>query len=296
MSLLAAEHVKVVLTGEGSDETLAGYNRYRVTVANARLARSYQHVPSPVRSAIRVGIASLPAAGGVARRLRRSFLALAPDMESLYFDNFAVFGRAAQEQLFADRVRGELTGIDPYSSLRRAYDAWPQAPMLERLLYADIKTYLQELLMKQDQMSMAASIESRVPFLDHPLVEFAMGLPTHLKLARFRTKVVLREVMRHRLPPAILQRRKMGFPVPLSGWLRGRYTGLLGEFVLGPRVTARGLFAENTLQRLVSQHRAAGADHSMRLWMLINIEIWQRLFIDGEAVEDVETSVRTAAA
>lgn len=88
----------------------------------------------------------------------------------------------------------------------------------------------------------------------------------------------------------------MGFPVPLSGWLRGRYTGLLGEFVLGPRVTARGLFAENTLQRLVSQHRAAGADHSMRLWMLINIEIWQRLFIDGEAVEDVETSVRTAAA
>src|SRR5262249_44349686 len=139
------------------------------------------------------------------------------------------------------------------------------------------------LLMKQDQMSMAASIESRVPFLDHKLVEFAAKLPERMKLRGLTTKYILRRAMKDRLPRPILSRRKMGFPVPLGAWLRGRFSHVVDEYVLGDRASSRGLFNRDFVSALVARHNA-GEDHSERLWSLINIEIWQRQFIDGEAV------------
>jgi len=150
------------------------------------------------------------------------------------------------------------------------------------LLYADTKTYLHELLMKQDQMSMAASIESRVPFLDHPLVEYASSLPQRLKLRGWTTKYVLRQAMRERLPEEILSRRKMGFPVPVGSWFRNGFRGVIDEFVLGERALSRGLFRADTVKRLVDSHMAATEKHDERLWMLVNWEIWQRIFLDGE--------------
>ena len=156
--------------------------------------------------------------------------------------------------------------------------------MLDQLLAADQKTYLHELLMKQDQMSMAASIESRVPFLDHKLVEFAAAMPTRMKLRGLETKYVLRRAMQRLLPKEILKRRKMGFPVPIGAWLRGRFGNLLDEYVLAARATERGIFDARFVRELVARHRM-GEDHSERLWALINFEIWQRQFIDGEALE-----------
>jgi asparagine synthase (glutamine-hydrolysing) len=144
-----------------------------------------------------------------------------------------------------------------------------------------MKTYLVELLMKQDQMSMAASIESRVPFLDHPLAEFAASLPDGLKLRGLTTKYVLRQSMRGVLPSRILKRPKMGFPVPFGRWLRGSYRWLLDEFVLGERAMARALFEPAAVRRLVDAH-LAGINHSERLWSLMNLELWQRIFLDGE--------------
>jgi asparagine synthase (glutamine-hydrolysing) len=150
--------------------------------------------------------------------------------------------------------------------------------------------------MKQDQMSMAASIESRVPFLDHKLVEFTSSLPERLKLHRWTTKYVLRQSMKGVLPPAILERPKMGFPVPLGKWFRGAYASALDEYVLSERTSQRGIFNVDFVRALVSQHQRGEANHSERLWSLVNFEMWCRRFIDGEnATGDLEESMLATA-
>jgi asparagine synthase (glutamine-hydrolysing) len=288
VSRLAAERVKVVLTGEGSDETLAGYNRYRATVLQLAAGRAWERgIPAPLRRGVRHLVAALPPAGAAGRRLQRTFLALPADLRSLYFDNFAVFAPSRQATLLAPATRESVRGVDPYEAMLAAFDRYPDAGLLDRLLYADSKTYLHELLMKQDQMSMAASIESRVPFLDHPLVEWATRLPGALKLRGLTTKVVLREAMRPLLPPEILSRRKMGFPVPVGAWFRGPMRGLLQDLLLHPRAVGRGLFDEAVVRQLVSSHVAGVARHDERLWLLLNLELWHRIFVDGEPVESV---------
>jgi asparagine synthase (glutamine-hydrolysing) len=150
--------------------------------------------------------------------------------------------------------------------------------------------------MKQDQMSMAASIESRVPFLDHQLVEFAARMPERMKVRGMTTKYVLRKIMTGVLPPEILTRRKMGFPVPIGAWLRGPYRHLLDEFILGPRALARGLFDAPALRRLVASHTSGEANHSERLWSLINLEMWQRMQFDGEPMDDLRAAIARPAA
>ena len=282
VSRLAAERVKVVLTGEGSDEMLAGYGRYRITAYNATLGARYESsVPAAVRSAIRGAVQSLAGTSRFGSRLSRTFLGRSADLDSLYFDNFAVFGRARQLAVLQPAVRDRLAGIDPYAAAHAALAETDATGMVERLLYADVRTYLHELLMKQDQMSMSASIESRVPFLDHPLAEFVAGLPVEAKLRGLTTKWLLREAMRGQLPPEILSRKKMGFPVPFGAWMRHPHAAVVQEFVLGPRARARGIFLPDALAALVADH-ARGADHSERLWALVNFEIWQRIFLDGE--------------
>lgn len=284
VSRLAAERVKVVLTGEGSDETLAGYNRYRVTVYNSRLGRQYErYTPGIVRDAVRTGVGTLPVRSRLRQRLSRTFLVLPTDLATLYFDNFAVFSRARQAQLLTPAYAERVAGVDPYAAAQSAVARSDATSLLDQLLYADTKTYLHELLMKQDQMSMAASIESRVPFLDHELVEFAARLPQRLKLHGVTTKFVLREAMRDWLPPGILSRKKMGFPVPVGTWLRGPFQSLLEEYVVGARASARGYFRRDELQRLVRSHTSGEQNHAERLWSLINLEIWQRIFLEGES-------------
>lgn len=288
VSRLAAEHVKVVLTGEGSDETLAGYNRYRVTVANATLGQHYEHwVPAAVRGVVRDGILALPKASRLRQKLARTAAVLPADLTSLYFDNFAVFDRTSQGRLLAPATRERLRAVDPYAAARAALAAADGHTLLDRLLYADTKTYLHELLMKQDQMSMAASIESRVPFLDHPLVEFAARLPERLKLRGWTTKYILREAMRDRLPPEILSRKKMGFPVPVGPWLRQAWAPLVQEFVLSPRAVSRGWFDAVAVREIAASHASGERNQGQRLWALINFEIWQRIFLDGEPVETI---------
>jgi asparagine synthase (glutamine-hydrolysing) len=137
-------------------------------------------------------------------------------------------------------------------------------------------------LMKQDQMSMAASIESRVPFLDHKLVEFTARLPTRLKIHRGRTtKYILRRAMRGLLPDPILSRKKMGFPVPVGDWFRGEFKWIVDEYVLSARARSRGIFDETFVRETVARHWS-GENHAERLWSLVNFEMWQRRFFDGE--------------
>ena len=140
---------------------------------------------------------------------------------------------------------------------------------------------------------MAASIESRVPFLDHKLVEFTAKMPRQLKLRGGTTKWVLREAMKGFLPAEILNRPKMGFPVPLGDWLRGEFKHVVDEYILSERALARGIFEPKFVRELVTAHDA-GEDHASRLFRLINFEIWQRQFIDDEAFEQSEIAVEEA--
>ncbi len=283
VSRLASDHVKVVLTGEGSDELLGGYERYYKTIYNLALGPKYHRLtPGPVREALATQIRSLPLDSRVRHKLTRTFLCLKPDIENLYFDNFAVFTRSTQRELLTNRSQ-ELAGqIDPYRDMRRYFETTNARSLLNRMLYTDTKTYLHELLMKQDQMSMAASIESRVPFLDHKLAEFTVRLPERLKVRRgWTTKYVLRRAMKDVLPPEILSRKKMGFPVPIGKWFREKFQPVIEQYVLSERALQRGIFEPAFVRSLVARHQA-GENHSERLWALLNFELWQRRFFDGD--------------
>lgn len=276
VSKLAQNHVKVVLTGEGSDEILGGYGRYQKTLKLLKYGETYESLtPKFLRAAVKSGVSTL---GG---RLTRTFLTRPSDIENLYFDNFAIFNRKMQSQLLSDETKARIADANPYSHLREWLKNSDAATPLDKLLYADTKTYLHELLMKQDQMSMAASIESRVPFLDHRLVEFSAKMPDAMKISFGQTKVALRDAMREILPSEILRRKKMGFPVPVGAWFRGQFKHVVEEYVASERSLSRGIFNADFLRRIVAEHNA-GANHDERMWFLVNFEIWQRRFLDGE--------------
>ena len=193
---LASEHVKVVLTGEGADELFLGYNRYRVTRWNARLGRPYwTAVPRAIRRQVRGAVRALPPPLG--RIARRTFVALEPGIRDLYFENFAVFPSSLQQQMLR---RDLLDADDPYTVELRCFNEAPGG-LLDRICRVDLQTYLLELLMKQDQMSMAASIESRVPFLDDRLVEHVVAMPGDVKLRGWQTKAILRDAVKDLIPP-----------------------------------------------------------------------------------------------
>jgi asparagine synthase (glutamine-hydrolysing) len=205
---------------------------------------------------------------------------------SMFLDNFASIPLAAQQRLLAPPLRHTATPSHAYAaSLAHFQKPNGASTLLDRLLYTDIKTYLVELLMKQDQMSMATSIESRVPFLDHRLVEFVAMLPDHLKLSGFTTKRILREAMKDVLPESILNRPKMGFPVPFSAWTRGRWNGVAREVLLDRRTRERGIIDPPAVDQLLGDHAAGRTDGWDRIWSLLNLELWYRTFIDKQGIQ-----------
>jgi asparagine synthase (glutamine-hydrolysing) len=282
---LARERVTVVLTGEGSDETLAGYSRYGFTLRNAALNRIYSSVtPSALRRSIRDMIANSHMIGATLRRkLGHTFVGRdGNDWSSFYFDNFfSAFSWGEQGQLLTDEMSSELQSTSPYANVLSYWDRSAGA-MLQRLLYTDIKTYLVELLMKQDNMSMAASIESRVPFLDHVLVEFAASIPRRFQFNGLAGKQVLKKAVEDLLPHSILYRPKLGFPTPWSGWLAGPQLDSIRDMLLEPRSVQRGFFKAGSVEQLINEHRAGYRDHYDRIWRLLNLELWQRIYVDGE--------------
>jgi asparagine synthase (glutamine-hydrolysing) len=285
VSQLASRHVKVVLTGEGSDELLAGYGRYPRALLNWRAGEVYGAVPASMRSWVANALVPrLPV--GVQRYARRSFVTRSVTPEALFFDNFAAIGLERQRSLLRMPFAAAATPEHAYGPARAYFDA-PNghSTLLDRLLYADLKIYLVELLMKQDQMSMAASIESRVPFLDHRLVEFAARLPDKFKLRGFRTKWILREAVRELLPAEILSRPKMGFPVPFGEWMRGPWHAVARDVLLDSRSRERGIIEPAAIEQLLDSHAAGTVNGTDAIWSLVNLELWYRTFIDGDGVQ-----------
>ena len=292
---LARENVKVVLTGEGSDETLAGYTRYAWTLLNSKMDRAYRALlPEFLRTFVRTGIDAAPLSPGLHRKLAHTFLMRNGDnWASFYFDNFY--------SAFCETELPDLLTPETLETAGHAYDGpmkqWEESSsdLLHRLLYTDINSYLVELLMKQDQMSMAASIESRVPFLDHPLVEFAMQIPADQQLKGLAGKFILKEAVADLLPENIVYRKKMGFPTPWEYWLAGPQLEEIEGLLLGARTVSRNIFRPEAVRKVFAEHRAGHRDHGNRIWRLLNLELWQRIFLDQDAAS-ADTFPRCATA
>jgi asparagine synthase (glutamine-hydrolysing) len=284
---LASERVKVVLTGEGSDETLAGYTRYAWTLLNSRMDKAYRALtPAGLRRAFRKGIDSFPGSASSKRKLKHTFMGRdGASWPSFYFDNFySAFSAAEQDELLTSETR-QLAG-DAYAG-SMSYWGGSSGELLHRLLFTDIKTYLVELLMKQDQMSMAASIESRVPFLDHQLVEFAATIPRKYQVKGMSGKIILKSAVEDLLPRSIVYRQKMGFPTPWADWLAGPSFDDVRRLMTEPRTLERGLFRAEAIHRLFGEHISGQVDHSNRIWRLLNLELWFRVCVEGERIDGV---------
>jgi asparagine synthase (glutamine-hydrolysing) len=230
------------------------------------LARHYENVSERIRRAVRAWIAASPLlTAGLRRKLRHTVLGRDLGFESLYLENFyCAFDEDA-----------------PCENYMRHWNARPETSPLARTLYADRQTYLVELLMKQDQMSMAASIESRVPFLDHTFVEFAARIPDRLKIRGRTQKHILKAAMSDLLPRRIVHRKKMGFPTPLARWLRDPRAEPLYAALRSPNGLLATHFDLRQVDKLIASHRSGREDATDRIWRLLNLQIWGDLFITG---------------
>ena len=262
LSELARRHVTVVLTGEGSDELFAGYPRYRIP----DLARTYRHVPASLRRA-------LAAVAGDHRleKLNR-YAAASPDDILLFNPSYV-----RPEMVAAASPRfATLQSAHRYECL--AATAALDLDRVGRVSLLDQETFLVSILHRQDKMSMAASIESRVPFMDFRIVEWANRLPTHCKIRGGSGKALVKAVARPLLPPEVVERRKSGFGVPLARWFRS-------DEGLGERIAALpddpyavDVFDRRMLRRIVDEHRREAADHSEFLWTALNLCTWRGTF------------------
>jgi asparagine synthase (glutamine-hydrolysing) len=176
-----------------------------------------------------------------------------------------------------------LGNVNPLDFILKKFEEVETDDLLGKLLYVDIHSYLPEdLLVKMDIATMVNSLEARVPFLDHELMEFVAGIPSHLKLKGSMTKFILKKTFSDLLPRAILKRKKMGFAVPISRWFRKELKGYVHEILLDSKALNRGYFRERAIQRLLDDHIALRYDHSAKIWALLILEIWFRVFMDRE--------------
>lgn len=273
VSKLAAQQVKVVLTGEGSDELFAGYGRYRYYLQFSEHARAWERVPEGLRAGVRNFVAeSSLLSAPLRRKLSHTVLGRPGGLSSLYLDNFlSAFGRSELDDLLVQPG-------DPYRAYLAHYDHYQNGPPLQRLLYADQKTYLAELLRKQDRMSMACSIESRVPLLDHTFVEFAASLPANLKLHGNTGKYVFKRMAERLLPRSIVHRPKMGFPTPIRKWLAGEFRKPVEALLTDPSAFCRPFLKQDAAAALLAKSRSGQHDTTDRIWRWLMLELWGRRF------------------
>jgi len=295
---LAARHVKVVLTGDGGDEVFAGYDRY----FGFRWTGFYAALPEAVRRyLLGPAIYALPDKAGyknLAQRARwiHELSFHAGGRRYAQATAFFRFGQEGKGGLYTEDVAAQLAGLDPMESVVRGFEEAQANDDLDRMLAADIATRLPEhSLMLTDRMTMAQSLEGRSPFLDHRLAEFIASLPVDMKLRGKTLKYLLRRVAASYLPEPILKRPKQGFMFPLAYWIKGPLQPVLRRLLDDGAVIEAGIFRRAAIERLLAEHLAHKADHHVRLWLILNVEVWYRLFVLGERIEDLTGRLREAA-
>jgi asparagine synthase (glutamine-hydrolysing) len=292
---LAARHVKVVLTGDGGDEIFAGYDRY----FGFRWVNLYAALPEPVRRVLcGPAIYALPDKAGY-----KTLAQKARWVHELSFHEggrryaqataFFRFGQDGKGGLYTHAIASRLLGIDPKEAMVRGFEEAAASDDLDRMLAADIATRLPEhSLQLTDRMTMSKSLESRSPLLDHLLAEHVATLPANLKLRGKTLKYLLRKVAEGHLPKSILERPKQGFMFPLGYWMKGPLLPVVRHLLAHSALIEEGIFRRDTIEQLVAEHVADKADHHVRLWLILNVEMWYRMFVRGEALDDLAGLLR----
>ena len=282
VSEVARRFVTVSLSGDGGDELFGGYDTY---VAQGVDQRYYSKLPRWMRKSLMPGIMNRipprPEKKGLINKAKRFIEggALPPAWQHTRWMMF--MHEVDKQRLYNPQFRDSLNGESPGSVIETYFLQARDADLLTQQQYVDIKTYLVDnILVKVDRMSMAASLEARVPLLDHRIVEFAMNLPSHLKMDGNNTKVILRRIMEKRIPAEVLNKPKEGFSIPLKHWLRKELNPLMNDLLHADVVKNRGYFDPVTVSNWVSEHETKKANHSHRLWALMVFELWHRQVLE----------------
>jgi len=282
LSEMTRQYVKVVLSGDGGDELFAGYDRYQAI----KIGSWFDRFPRGVRKLAASSIwQKLPASveqKSKRRRLKRLLAAMGEEPRRRYLKWITIFDEARREGLYSTEFKLELGNYDAADFLLAAFETCPSRDMVTRTSCADVLTYLPcDILTKVDRASMAYGLECRSPLLDHPVVELAAAMPIELKMSRGKKKKILTDTFSDLIPHSIQNRPKMGFGVPIDHWFRNELKELLYDTLLDDRALGRGLFNPDAVRKLVEEHVSAKWDHSYRLWSLLCLELWQRMFLDS---------------
>jgi asparagine synthase (glutamine-hydrolysing) len=289
---LARPHVKVVLGGDGGDELFGGYDRY---VGN-RLVDYYCFLPTVLRTKV------FPS---LIRLLQDSYSYNSATQKLRWLNDMSLtsgghryarsmsylrFSQDAKERLFSPSLRRDLDSqFDSTPHILEHFNSSCAEDLIDKMLYTDMMTRMPEhLLLLVDHMTMAHSVEDRSPLLDYRMVEFAASIPTNLKVRGNHMKYIFREVARDFLPPPLLSRSKQGFSFPLAYWMKSELGNLLESLFLESRLVAEGYFQQDYMLQLLNQHRRGLMDHNYRLWIILNLELWWRIYIDGISVEALD--------
>lgn len=277
--------VTVALSGDGGDELFAGYERYQAV----RLAQRLDWLPRPLRNVFawrlwqKIPTSTEQRAFG--RRLKRFVAALGQSPELRYLRWIGIFDADLRRDLYTPEFQQSLDGFDSGKFILDAYGHAAGRDLVTRTTAADVHSYLPcDILTKVDVASMTYSLEARSPFLDHAVAELAARMPLRLKQSDRRGKLILQETFRDLLPESIQKRGKMGFGVPIDHWFRRELQGLVRDTLLDDTARSRGILATRTVERLISEHQSERWDHSYRLWNLICLEQWCRMFLDGQSL------------
>ena len=282
VSKLARNYVKVVLSGEGGDEAFAGYSNYRNLVWLERVKRGI----SPLNGAAARGLTFADTLFHLPRVAK-----YAPLMKD-HFPGY-YYSRTSNPYRFTGNRLGKVYSTDFAQAIDREHSLQPVREMqahvsglntLDAMLYIDTKTWLpDELLIKADKMTMANSVELRVPLLDHKVLEFAASLPPSFKLKGFNLKYILKKVLSEKIPKEIRDRKKTGFPVPYESWLRDDLKNVVWDVLTDRRTVERGYFRKDAVEALLRAN-SNGSNYSKEIFSLLSFELWQRTFLEREQV------------
>ncbi len=282
LSRFAREHVKVVLSGDGGDELFGGYRRY----AADQLAALYQHLPRLLTdTAIPAVVDRLPRL----RRIKRSTKVLPiRDPARRYAGWLELFTAEMRADVLDRTIVEDLADYDPawtYPHYYAALNGTTASDHLNRLMYVDFKTWLPDVYMeKTDKATMACSLEARLPLLDHRLVELAFQIPGRYKIRGSSTKRLFKQAVSQLIPPAVLTKPKHGFAVPTDPWFRGELKSFTSDVLFDERSRRRGYFNMDVVERMWREHVVGRHVWDTHLWLLLNFELWHRIYLDGEPV------------
>ncbi len=297
---LASRHVKVVLGGDGGDELFAGFDRYR----GLHYSGLYSLVPRWIRDkVIGPALSFIPESFSYkswTQRVRWFHQVASSGGKGAQYaaaTSFFRFNEREKRELFQDELWRELKSLNSAELMVDIFERAPADSLTDRMLYTDFVTRLPEhSLMLTDRMTMAHSLEARSPFLDHELVEYVAKFPSNLKIRNGELKSILRQLAKSYLPESIVERKKQGFMFPVAYWFRGELYDFLRATLLNSTFIKEGVFRRDYIERLIEEHHKSQVDHHVRLWMLLNLELWYQLYLGDRSPHAISEEIRERVA